>query len=185
VVSSLALGAAQTWLARRRRRKWHGATVTMAGLVLLVVSLALALFAAAARAAKQTGRPAALNWHWRQQIHPIPAVANSKDASGIVYTANDGYWHVMMDCSGGYSGDFGGWCHQRSRDVLHWEEMPLALGLDPSDPCQPLGLDTGSIAILPDGRPFAVYGTFNQSSKFGPRQVFDGNICMVKPPPTS
>jgi sucrose-6-phosphate hydrolase SacC (GH32 family) len=127
----------------------------------------------------RTGPPAALNWHWRQQIHPIPAVANSKDASGIVFTPSDGYWHVMMDCAGGYSGDFGGWGHQRSKDLLHWEEMPLALGLDPSDPCQPLGLDTGSIAILPDGRPFAVYGTFNQSSKFGPRQVFDGNICMA------
>ena len=67
----------------------------------------------------------------------------------------------------------------RSRDLLHWEEMPLALSPHPSDPCQPLGLDTGSIAVLPDGRPFAVYGTFNTSSKFGPRQVFDGNICMA------
>jgi|EP01046_Picozoa_sp_COSAG06_P002373 hypothetical protein len=27
----------------------------------------------------------ASNWHWRQQIHPLPAVANSKDATGIVY----------------------------------------------------------------------------------------------------
>ena len=41
------------------------------------------------------------NWHWRQQIHGLPAVANSKDASGIVYTENDGYWHVMMDVWGG------------------------------------------------------------------------------------
>ena len=36
------------------------------------------------------------NWHWRQQIHGLPAVANSKDASGIVYTENDGYWPVCM-----------------------------------------------------------------------------------------
>ena len=35
------------------------------------------------------------NWHWRQQIHGLPAVANSKDASGIVYTEEDGYWPCM------------------------------------------------------------------------------------------
>jgi hypothetical protein len=122
---------------------------------------------------------AAPNWHLRQQIHPLPAVANTKDASGIVYTPDDGYWHVMMDAWEGYAGKAGGWAHQRSRDLLHWEEMPLALSPDPSDPCEPLGLDTGSISILPSGRPFAVYGTFNQSSEFGPRRVYDGNVCMA------
>ena len=85
----------------------------------------------------------------------------------------------MMDSWGGYAGEAGGWAHQRSGDLVNWEEMPLGMRPDPSDPCQPLGLDTGSIAILPDGRPFAVYGTFNQSSKFGQRQVFDGNICLA------
>ena len=62
----------------------------------------------------------------------------------------------MMDSWGGYAGEAGGWAHQRSRDLVKWEEMPLGMRPDPSDPCQPLGLDTGSIAILPDGRPFAV-----------------------------
>eukprot|EP01046_Picozoa_sp_COSAG06_P015758 COSAG06_NODE_1021_length_11055_cov_7.993976_4_plen_536_part_00 len=161
------------------------------GLRCLLAASLLAVVGSGSRPEKRGGgAPAAppplAPWHWRQQIHAIPSTAHRQDASGVVFTPDDGYWHVMPDCGGGYADAAGlSWCHQRSRDLLHWEEMPVVLSPDPSgkqhaDPCLPIvAIDTGSVSILPDGRPFAIYATVNTSSTTGPRQVFDGNICLA------
>jgi sucrose-6-phosphate hydrolase SacC (GH32 family) len=44
------------------------------------------------------------------------------------------------------------------------------------DPCTPVVVDTGSVAVLPDGRPFAVYATANASSL---KSNYDGNLCLA------
>ena len=138
---------------------------------------AAAAAAAAGAALPGTSPP---NAHWQQRIHAVPATAASQDASGVVYTPSDKTWHLMPDCSGGYADDHGlSWCHLSSTDLLHWTEEPLVLfpTTDPKvDPCLPLVVDTGSVAILPSGQPFAVYATANASSL---PTNYDGNICLA------
>ena len=75
---------------------------------------------------------------------------------------------------------FSGRCHLRSKDLLHWEELPLVLWptSNPAiDPCVPTVIDTGSIALFPEsGIPFALYSTVNRSSI---NSNFDGNSMLM------
>ena len=66
------------------------------------------------------------NESWRPQLHFTPATNWMNDPNGMVYY--DGEYHLFYQYNP--SGDKWGhmsWGHAVSRDMLHWEHLPLAL----------------------------------------------------------
>jgi sucrose-6-phosphate hydrolase SacC (GH32 family) len=90
--------------------------------------------------------------------HPayhITAPANwINDPNGPIF--HNGYWHMFYQHNP-YGDDWGSmhWGHVRSRDLAHWEHLPIALW-----PSKEAGEDhvfSGCAAIRADGRPVILY----------------------------
>eukprot|EP01051_Picozoa_sp_SAG22_P007694 SAG22_NODE_550_length_9202_cov_30.666484_9_plen_314_part_00 len=110
------------------------------------------------------------------EYHFYATATFSEDASGTSFV--NGRWHVFPDCLPIDNPNHTDvhWCHFSSSDLVHWEEHPVALS--PDRPYDTPTIDTGSIAVLPNGTAFAIYATANKTSTQhdGP---FDGNICIA------
>lgn len=68
----------------------------------------------------------------RPQFHYTPRQGWSNDVNGAVYY--DGEYHLFYQYDPSQSGLIGRnmhWGHAVSKDLFHWEELPIALGTDP------------------------------------------------------
>ncbi len=113
--------------------------------------------AAAPVAAADPDRPV---WHFR------PAAQWMNDPNGTIYF--DGWYHVFYQYNP-YGDGWGHmhWGHTRSRDLVHWELLPVALW--PSEEKGEEHCYSGTVAINSDGRPTALYtsvGFKNVRSEF-------------------
>ncbi len=70
---------------------------------------------------------------------------------------HEGYYHLFYDTN--YNNDprrlGGGFAHIRSRDLLHWERLPMALL--PDEKVGENGLNDGTVIIDPSGQPLMYY----------------------------
>lgn len=66
----------------------------------------------------------------RAQFHVTPQINFMNDPNGLVYDPTDGYWHMFYQYSPQYTMGQQSWAHVRSRDLVSWEQMPLALQVD-------------------------------------------------------
>ena len=84
--------------------------------------LAIALFACAC----SFGQPAAYDQQYRPQFHFSPREHWTNDPNGLVYF--DGEYHLFYQYNpfGEVWGHMS-WGHAVSRDLVHWEELPVAL----------------------------------------------------------
>lgn len=101
--------------------------------------------AAAPRAAADPLRPA---------YHFAPPANWMNDPNGVI--RRDGWWHLFYQHNP-YGDEWGHihWGHARSRDLVHWEHLPIALW-----PSQELGEEhcfSGCAAIDGQGRPILIY----------------------------
>lgn len=110
------------------------------------------------------------------EYHFYPAAVESQDASGTSFV--NGRWHVFPDCIPIDNPNKTSlhWCHFSSLDLVHWEEHPVAL--TPDQPYDTPVIDTGSVAVLPNGTAFAIYATGNTTSIL-PDGPYDGAICIA------
>ena len=91
----------------------------------------------------------------RPKYHIVSPASSLIDTWGGFY--HKGYYHVFYDINadfdpGRYGGYFG---HVRSKDLLHWEHLPLALA--PEKEKDELQLNDGCIALDGAGRPIMYY----------------------------
>ena len=93
------------------------------------------------------------NPRYRQQFHISTPAGWLNDPNGLCYFK--GYYHVFYQFHP-YSAEWGPmhWGHVRSRDLIHWEQLPVALV--PGDPEDTGGCFSGS-AIVKDGRLYLIY----------------------------
>jgi len=110
------------------------------------------------------------------EFHFYPEAVESQDASGTSFV--NGRWHVFPDCIPIHNPNKTSlhWCHFSSADLVHWEEHPVAL--TPDQPYDTPVIDTGSVAVLPNGTAFAIYATGNATSIL-PGGAYDGAICIA------
>lgn len=98
--------------------------------------------------------PRAAKGPTRPVYHVRPAAAWLNDPNGAYY--KDGYYHVFYQLH-----PFGGWWdnmhwgHVRSRDLVHWEHMPIALW--PSHESGEQHIFSGGAAINNNGTPLLFY----------------------------
>ena len=87
--------------------------------------LALTLWTAILFVAGADSRPAVLE-RWRPQYHFTPADTWMNDPNGMVYY--DGEYHLFYQ-NNPYGNRWGhmSWGHAVSRDLVHWEHLPLAI----------------------------------------------------------
>ena len=104
--------------------------------------------------AKQTTTPLTVtNPRYRQAFHIMTPGGWLNDPNGVCYFK--GYYHVFYQFNP-YSAEWGPmhWGHVRSKDLLHWEQLPIAL--TPGDPEDTGGCFSGS-AIVKDDRLYLIY----------------------------
>ncbi|WP_366108894.1 GH32 C-terminal domain-containing protein [uncultured Faecalibaculum sp.] len=68
---------------------------------------------------------------YRPQFHVTPITNFMNDPNGMVYDSTDGYWHMFYQYQPQKNG--GGkqaWGHVRSKDLVNWEQLPLAIQRD-------------------------------------------------------
>lgn len=104
-----------------------------------------ALHAATARAAADVSRPA---------FHFLPAAQWMNDPNGPIF--HNGWFHVFFQHNP-YSDAWGHmhWGHARSRDLVHWERLPIALW--PSEDKGEAHVFSGCARINGDGVPMLFY----------------------------
>jgi len=90
----------------------------------------------------------------RPQFHFLPPANWMNDPNGPIYWK--GYYHLFYqhNPNGAYWGDMH-WGHARSKDIVHWEHLPVALAPTPGGPDKD-GCFSGS-AFINDGTPILVY----------------------------
>ncbi|MBD2722765.1 GH32 C-terminal domain-containing protein [Hymenobacter armeniacus] len=90
----------------------------------------------------------------RPRYHPSPAANWCNEAHGLVY--HNGYYHLFYqrNANGPYWGNLN-WGHLRSRDLLAWEELPVALWPTPNSFDQ-VGIWSGHV-VVNNGTPTIVY----------------------------
>lgn len=93
------------------------------------------------------------NNRYRQNYHIQTPGGWLNDPNGLSYFK--GYYHVFYQYHP-YSADWGPmhWGHVRSKDLVHWEQLPVALV--PGDPEDSGGCFSGS-AIVKNGRLYLIY----------------------------
>ena len=90
---------------------------------------------------------------WRQRFHLMPPVGWLNDPNGLCRCGE--WYHVFyqygpFDATGGVKM----WGHYRSRDLLHWEQLPPILY--PDQPWDIHGVYSGS-ALVEDGTMYLYY----------------------------
>lgn len=70
------------------------------------------------------------NQEWRAQFHVTPQVNFMNDPNGMVYDPTDGYWHMHYQYSTKNGFHNQSWAHVRSKDLVNWEQLPLAIQID-------------------------------------------------------
>ena len=70
------------------------------------------------------------NEEYRAQFHITPQSNFMNDPNGMVYDSTDGYWHVYYQYSTKNNFNNQSWAHVRSKDLVNWEQMPLAIQID-------------------------------------------------------
>ena len=106
-----------------------------------------AVDAAIPRAAADPTRPV---YHFR------PPAQWMNDPNGVVY--HKGFYHVFYQFNpyGDTWGEVGThWGHTRSRDLVHWEHLPIAFG--PSEELDEKRCNSGCLAFNNDGTPVILY----------------------------
>jgi beta-fructofuranosidase len=90
----------------------------------------------------------------RPRYHFLPAANWTNDPNGPIFWK--GYYHLFhqYNPNGAYWGDMH-WGHARSKDLVHWEHLPIALAPTPGGPDKD-GVFSGS-AFVKDGVPVLVY----------------------------
>ncbi len=79
---------------------------------------------------KWTSKEDLANEEYRAQFHITPQSNFMNDPNGMVYDSTDGYWHVYYQYSTKNNFNNQSWAHVRSKDLVNWEQMPLALQID-------------------------------------------------------
>ncbi len=67
---------------------------------------------------------------YRAQYHITPPTNYMNDPNGLVYDPTDGYHHFCYQYSPQMKMGKQSWGHMRSKDLVHWEQLPLALQMD-------------------------------------------------------
>lgn len=93
------------------------------------------------------------NDRYHPEFHLAPTYGWMNDPNGFVYF--QGYYHIFYQ-NYPYKPEWGPmhWGHARSRDLMHWENLPIAL--TPGDAEDTDGVFSGS-AIVKDGRLWLIY----------------------------
>lgn len=96
---------------------------------------------------------------YRNQFHLMPPIGWMNDPNGFIYFK--GEYHLFYQYHP-YDSVWGPmhWGHAKSKDLLHWEDLPVALA--PSEPYDKDGCFSGS-AIEKDGKLYLMYTGFNQN----------------------
>ena len=107
--------------------------------------------------------PVAASDSLRPRLHFVPPAREMIDAWGGIWY--DGYYHLFYDLNASRKKSLGGaFAHIRSRDLLNWEQLPLAL--IPSEERDELRLNDGCVVIREDGTPLMYYtSVFNDGSR--------------------
>ena len=109
--------------------------------------------------------------------HYKPKKGWLNDPNGLVYFK--GYYHVfyqhLQNHEAPYSDEFEAmvWGHTRSKDLVHWEELPVALQADM--PYDKHGVWSGT-AIVKDDILYLFYAGVYQPDRDGPRKE---TVCMA------
>jgi len=126
-----------------------------------------------ARAAVQAAIPKAAQDPARPVYHFRPPSQWMNDICGAIY--HNGYYHIFYQYNP-FSGDRWGddytaWAHARSKDLLHWEDLPWAI-----TPMKDRGeqrCNSGCVTLDGDGRPMIFY-TFvperREATRLGKRE---------------
>lgn len=70
------------------------------------------------------------NDKYRPQFHVTPQNNWMNDPNGMVYDSSDGYWHMYYQLSPSNGGSKPAWGHVRSKDLVNWEQRPMAIQRD-------------------------------------------------------
>lgn len=120
---------------------------------------------------------------YRPTYHFLPEKNWMNDPNGPIYM--DGYYHLFYQYNP--TGDYWEnihWGHARSKDLMHWEHLPVALA-----PSRNRGEEHcfSGCAVLEGDKPTAIYtsvGTGNRNARYGSEQWMarssDGGITWCK-----
>jgi len=98
--------------------------------------------------------PSASSDPLRPRLHFVPPASEMIDTWGGIWF--NGYYHLFYDLNTSREKRLGGsFAHIRSKDLLHWEQLPLALV--PSEERDELRLNDGCIVLRKDGTPLMYY----------------------------
>ena len=127
-----------------------------------------AVEAAIPRAERDGTRPA---YHFR------PPAQWMNDPVGVTY--HKGFYHVFYDFnpySDTWGEDGGVWGHTRSRDLVHWEHLPIAFG--PSTDLGEKRCNSGCLAFNDQGRPMIFYNMVPREGRREHWAVFGDDDLM-------
>jgi sucrose-6-phosphate hydrolase SacC (GH32 family) len=110
--------------------------------------------------------PAAADWQ-RPVFHFAPPACWLNDPNGTITL--DGWHHLFYQfCPDRDTDGPKHWGHARSRDLVDWEHLPVALSPDPS--INEHGVWSGGAALAADGTPVLVYTSFPHADASGQRR---------------
>ena len=111
--------------------------------------------------ALQKNIPLAWENPYRPQYHFRPPANWMNDPNGTLY--HDGYYHLFYQHNP-YRPRWGRihWGHARSKDLVHWEHLPIALAPDPG--WKEVHCFSGCCVIAPDGTPTIFYTNISARS---------------------
>ncbi len=119
----------------------------------------------------------------RPIYHFRPPAYWMNDPNGTIY--HNGYYHVFYQFNpyADFSHDIH-WGHTRSKDLVHWEQLPIAI--PPSYDLDESGIWSGCTAINEEGRPVAFYTSVGVGRKRPFQQrasVGDDDLLTWQPHP--
>lgn len=115
---------------------------------------------------------AVTNQRYRLEYHLMPAAGWMNDPNGFSYFR--GWYHIFYQYYP-YAAEWGPmhWAHARSRDMLHWETMPIALEPDERED----GCFSGS-AVVYDDKLWLIYTGHHTPNETDPEDFYqDQNVA--------